>query len=159
VVALPHSVLKGEAGRRNPSCRRLRLTREVPGGNHLSGIRAVAGFSLSRPVSLFSHSLGAWSFWGLRTQTIETERGERREVALADGSVLNVDRRLAYASASMNTRAEDARARRALFRCREESRPAVHRAGERNPPFRPSAPPSGSTARETASWSPSPKAR
>src|SRR6202035_3430435 len=35
--------------------------------------------------------LGAWVFWGLRTQTIETDRGERREVALADGSVLQVD--------------------------------------------------------------------
>jgi transmembrane sensor len=35
--------------------------------------------------------LGAWIFLGLRTQTIETERGERREVALADGSVLEVD--------------------------------------------------------------------
>jgi transmembrane sensor len=35
--------------------------------------------------------LGAWIFLGLGTQTIETDRGERREVALADGSVLEVD--------------------------------------------------------------------
>src|SRR5256885_11776933 len=41
--------------------------------------------------TLFRSVLGAWVFWGLRTQTIETERGERREVALADGSVLEVD--------------------------------------------------------------------
>jgi len=35
--------------------------------------------------------LGSWLFFNVRPQTIETERGERREVALADGSVLQVD--------------------------------------------------------------------
>jgi transmembrane sensor len=33
----------------------------------------------------------AWPLIGLRGQTIQTERGERREVALADGSVVAVD--------------------------------------------------------------------
>ena len=47
-------------------------------------------FALAASVACLA-LLGAWIYLGLRTQMIETERGERREVALADGSVLEVD--------------------------------------------------------------------
>jgi transmembrane sensor len=42
-------------------------------------------------VALSAIVIAAWLLMGLRGQTIQTERGERREVALTDGSVLEVD--------------------------------------------------------------------
>jgi transmembrane sensor len=39
----------------------------------------------------FAALVAGWLFLAERTKTIETERGERREVALSDGSVLDVD--------------------------------------------------------------------
>src|ERR1700737_4765036 len=42
-------------------------------------------------VALSAIVIAAWLLIGLRGQTIQTERGERREVALTDGSVVEVD--------------------------------------------------------------------
>ena len=47
-------------------------------------------FALAASVACLT-LLSAWIFLSAGTQSIETERGERREVALADGSVLEVD--------------------------------------------------------------------
>jgi len=91
VVALPQSILKEERGgeplRTSPAAEE----RGAPGETTLKRRpRRGRFFALAASVA-FLALWGAWSFWGLRSQTIETERGERREVALTDGSVLEVD--------------------------------------------------------------------
>jgi transmembrane sensor len=91
VVALPQSALKGEPDGEPLLPSSPADERGAPGETapkrHPRRLRV---FALAASV-VFLGLWGAWSFWGLHTQTIETERGERREVALADGSVLEVD--------------------------------------------------------------------
>ena len=93
VVALPHSRLNEEPDEPPPQPSSPAEERGAPGETTLKWHpRRGRVFALAASVA-FLALLGAWSFWGLRPQTIETERGERREVALADGSVLEVDPR------------------------------------------------------------------
>jgi transmembrane sensor len=78
VVAIPQSVPAAEE-RGAPG--EIAVRRHPRRGLYFALAAGVAGLTL----------LASWIFFARSAQTIETERGERREVALADGSVLQVD--------------------------------------------------------------------
>ena len=91
VVALPLSALKQEPDGEPLLPSSPAEERGAPGITTLKRHpRRARVFALAASVAGLT-LLGAWMFLSAGTQTIETERGERREVALADGSVLEVD--------------------------------------------------------------------
>jgi transmembrane sensor len=91
VIALPQSVLKGEPDGEPLPPSSPAEERGAPGETtHKRYPRRGRFYALAASIVGLT-LLGAWIFLGARTQTIETDRGERREVALADGSVLQVD--------------------------------------------------------------------
>jgi transmembrane sensor len=91
VVTLSQSRSSEESDSRSPLPSSAAEERGAPGETtRRRRPRRGLSFAVAASVVLLT-LLGAWIFWAPRGQTIETERGERREVALADGSVLEVD--------------------------------------------------------------------